>query len=168
MVILLQLYPNPAHRGRATVVFKQSTNLANALGAPTYGYVFALLFGWFGLVLNSAVASLDSRHSIPSIHLAGRLFGFGPELWLVSPSSAHSLSPISVSPTLSPTPAVNPRTRSDRSFYRIRIPIEKSSPAFESWFQRYLVYEQYCIGLWASFETSTSRLHIHGPNLLLS
>jgi hypothetical protein len=131
MVILLQLYPNPAHRGRATVVFKQSTNLANALVAPTYGYVFALLFGWFGLVANSAVASLDSRRSIPSIHLAGRLSGFGPELWLVSPSSAHFLSLISVSPTLSST-AVNLRTRSDKSFYRSQIPIDTSSPAFES------------------------------------
>jgi hypothetical protein len=35
--LLLQLYPDPGHRGRASLMFKQSTNLSNALGAPVYG-----------------------------------------------------------------------------------------------------------------------------------
>jgi len=34
---MLKLYPQAHHRGRATLVLKQSANLANAIGAPLYG-----------------------------------------------------------------------------------------------------------------------------------
>jgi hypothetical protein len=61
MVVMLKLYPQPHHRGRATLVSKQSTNLANALGAPIYGSV----------VLQ------------PSFHRS--LLTFQPDLWLFLP-----------------------------------------------------------------------------------
>jgi hypothetical protein len=60
--LLLRLYPDPGHRGRASLTFKQTTNLANAVGAPVYGQVICRV-GWIDAdeVAGSLVSRLSSR-----------------------------------------------------------------------------------------------------------
>jgi len=90
---MLKLYPQAHHRGRATLVSKQSTNLADALGAPLYGSVADIHTSRFA---NFPGESLGFPLIMTLEHLAGRLSGSlvgSSPSWRLSLRSCYLKSP---------------------------------------------------------------------------